>query len=149
MLYKQIFFTNLLAQAQTSLSCKLSTNLFLSLNGKKASCFSHFEPLGLPYIQNKNCLSPINLLYVSLIIRASKEPRGEEGNIFLPLHSALSLTLSHLQYVSNFFHENVVFLVLNSLKFLFSTFLSLNKYGLLNKYKYLLKQCTIVASIDK
>ena len=83
------FFTNLLPQAQTYLSCQFFTNfLFLRLQVIKAPCFGHFsEPhiFGVPiYTKFNLCIFPsINLSY--LIIRPAKEPRKEEGKSFPPL----------------------------------------------------------------
>lgn len=79
------FFTNLLTQAQTPLSCQFFTYLlYLCLVGIKDSFVGHFFEfyifMGLPYY--KICFSPVNLFHVNLFIRTAKEPREEKkGNL--------------------------------------------------------------------
>ena len=71
------FFTNLLSQAQISLSCHFFTNvLFLCLTGIKA-CFGSFLCVSYFYepwsMKNSNLVFSIHLSRVHLILRAAKK----------------------------------------------------------------------------
>lgn len=60
-------------------------------------CFGHFFGVSyafeLPYVQNSICFSPVNLSYVSLIIRSAKELERKEGKVFF-----FPLYINHFHY---------------------------------------------------
>ena len=83
------FFTNLVPQAQTSLSCHFLTNvLFLGLKGIKAICFGHFFE---SHISVSSHTYGINICFLFCylpsvyFIRPSEEPRREQRKSFPPL----------------------------------------------------------------
>lgn len=78
-LHKQTlyFFSNLLLQAQTPLTCQFFTNiLFLCLKGIKTECFGYFfqSHISMSSCTLKKKFSFLLMSYVILIIRPAKEP---------------------------------------------------------------------------
>lgn len=78
--------------------------------------------LGLLYVCNKICFSPVNLSFANLTIRQPKELRREEGKIFLSLHDSVYINIhvfsnftEYLYYMqctlinSHFFHSVLFF----------------------------------------